>query len=49
LINPLPEQPSARGLFIFSGCVIFRAEDNIMRNKTNRPSGMFGFSLVWLG
>jgi len=20
-----------------------------MQNKTNRPSGMFGFSLVWLG
>jgi hypothetical protein len=36
-------------LFIFGRCVIFRAEDNIMQNKTNRPSGMFGFTLVWLG
>jgi MFS transporter, DHA3 family, macrolide efflux protein len=36
-------------LFIFTCCVIFRTEDNIMQNKTNRPSGMFGFTLVWLG
>jgi MFS family permease len=32
-------------LFIFIGCVIFAG----MQNKLNRPTGMFGFSLVWLG